>query len=240
MLRKWPKGAGTAVLLFALILAAQVCTASADLIEPDWPDNLPGRWSESWDEVQMGENPGEAVGRELELGEDGQAAIRYSGWNDKYLYSYSGTWSLEETAEGYWLMTLLFTSTDNPLYEGREYRTENVYDVYEESWIEDSSLVTALIFTPMGEAEASPFIDGYGWDDAALYREVEPNMRVVKCKSFVSLRVGPSTSAERLAKVPLGARVLAMPEYGETNGFIWCAYGDQYGYILAEYLKPIE
>ncbi len=240
MLKKWPKTVGAAVLLLVLALAAQICTARADLIEPDWPDNLPGRWSFLWDEQQSGEAPGEAVRGTLDFGEDGQAAFTCFGSDDKYLYSCTGTWSLRETDEGIWLMTLVFTSTDDPLYEGKEYRAENVYDVYEESWTEDSSLVTALIIYPWGDAEVSPFIDAFGWDSLALYRVLEPNMRVVKCKSFVSLRVFPSTSSERLVKVPLGAQVLALPEYGETNGFIWCAYGDMYGYILEEYLQPIE
>ena len=240
MLKKWLKGVCTAILLLALVLAAQVCTAKADLLEPDWPDNLPGRWSNLWDGEETGEDPDEVVRGELELGEDGRMIFSCFGWSDKYLYSCAGTWSLEETAEGYWLMTLEFTSTDNPRYEGREYRAECLYDVYEEAWAEDSSLVTALIFTALSDAESSPFIDAFGWDGCALYRVLEPNMRVVKCKSFVSLRVGPSTSAERLAKVPLGAQVLGIPEYGEINGFIWCAYGSEYGYILAEYLEPIE
>ena len=89
----------------------------------------------------------------------------------------------------------------------------------------------------------SPFTEVYGEDCAgglALHREQGPNMRVVKCKEFVSLREARSTSAKRLAKVPLGALVLAFPEYGEENGFIYCVYHDEEGFILAEYLSPAD
>ena len=68
MLKKWLKGVSTAVILLALVLAAQGCTAKADLIEPDWPDNLPGRWSNLWDGEETGEDPDEVVEGELELG----------------------------------------------------------------------------------------------------------------------------------------------------------------------------
>ena len=65
-------------------------------------------------------------------------------------------------------------------------------------------------------------------------------MRVVNCKNFVSLRAKPAASSARLAKVPLGALVLALPGAEEQNGFVWCTYRDEYGYILAEYLQPVE
>ena len=58
------------------------------------------------------------------------------------------------------------------------------------------------------------------------------------CKDYVSLRSKASKSSTRLAKVPLGASVLAYPDE-EQNGFILCVYQDEYGYILAEYLEPI-
>ena len=34
--------------------------------------------------------------------------------------------------------------------------------------------------------------------------------------------------------------VLAYPEFGEKDGFILCVYHDEYGYILADYLEPVE
>ena len=65
------------------------------------------------------------------------------------------------------------------------------------------------------------------------------DMRVVNCSSYVSLREKRSTASARIAKVPLGAEVLAYPEE-EQNGFVLCVYGEQYGYILKEYLEPIS
>ena len=65
-------------------------------------------------------------------------------------------------------------------------------------------------------------------------------MKVVNCSSYVSLRAKRSKSAKRLAKIPLGAKVIAFPEAGEEKGFLWCLYQGTYGYILKEYLQPVE
>ena len=86
----------------------------------------------------------------------------------------------------------------------------------------------------------TPFEEMYGYDGAALYSRKEPNMRVVKCSSYVSLRTKRSKSSARLLKVPLGALVLAFPESGEENGFLLCLYHNEYGFILKEYLEPVE
>ncbi|MBQ6595705.1 MAG: SH3 domain-containing protein [Clostridia bacterium] len=58
--------------------------------------------------------------------------------------------------------------------------------------------------------------------------------QVVKCKEWVSLRATPSSSATRLAYVPLGAYVDA---YTYDSRWYYCCYKGQYGYILAYYLK---
>ena len=71
---------------------------------------------------------------------------------------------------------------------------------------------------------------------------IGPNMRVVNCKEYVSLREKPSTSAKRLIKVPLGAEVLVWLDGGDdsdTEGFLYCEYNGLQGYILSEYLEPI-
>ena len=62
------------------------------------------------------------------------------------------------------------------------------------------------------------------------------DMRVVNCKEWVSLREEPSTSAARLARVPLGATVTNCHQYDAR--FIYCWYNGQAGYILGEYLAP--
>lgn len=59
--------------------------------------------------------------------------------------------------------------------------------------------------------------------------------RVVNCNSYVSLRETSSTGARRLAKVPLGAYVVA--EGSVSNGFVKVQYKGQTGYILGKYLK---
>ena len=59
--------------------------------------------------------------------------------------------------------------------------------------------------------------------------------RVVDCEEWVSLRAAPDTSAERLAKVPLGAEVTGC--VSAANGFIACSYAGQAGYILDDHLS---
>lgn len=59
-------------------------------------------------------------------------------------------------------------------------------------------------------------------------------MFVVDCEEWVSLRAEPSTTAARLAMVPLGEPVFDCTE--SINGFTYCWYNGYSGYILTEYL----
>lgn len=63
------------------------------------------------------------------------------------------------------------------------------------------------------------------------------NMKVVNCEEWVSLRESPSTSAARLAQVPLGAVVTDCIWH---NDFINCTYNGVRGYILTKYLTEIS
>ncbi len=69
----------------------------------------------------------------------------------------------------------------------------------------------------------------------ALAIEVSDVMQVVKCNDYVSLRQSPDKKSERLKKVHLGELVTDCSDAG--NGFVYCKWGDTYGYILADYLK---
>lgn len=71
-------------------------------------------------------------------------------------------------------------------------------------------------------------IPGYAADEDAV-------LGVVNCKSWVSLREEPSTSAKRLAKLPKGALVIYISS--EENGFTFVRYGTLEGYVLARYLE---
>lgn len=57
--------------------------------------------------------------------------------------------------------------------------------------------------------------------------------KIVNCKSSVTLRAQPSTSANALDSVPLGAFVTA---FERTGSFTRCFYDGMTGYILTEYL----
>ena len=58
-------------------------------------------------------------------------------------------------------------------------------------------------------------------------------MTVVNCEEWVSLRAEPSTSAQRLAKVPLGALVENC--IYASDGFVACEYQGAKGYICLLY-----
>ena len=69
---------------------------------------------------------------------------------------------------------------------------------------------------------------------------------VVNCNEWISLREYPSTSAPRLAKIPLGTRLKIYYEGGSENGFYFAYYSDagrdigkygEYGWVLASYLR---
>lgn len=72
-------------------------------------------------------------------------------------------------------------------------------------------------------------------DAAAVITET---MRVVKCESWVSLREKPAQNSTRLKQVPLGAVVYHCVK--DVKGFAFCQYEGTYGYILFEYLEPID
>ena len=69
----------------------------------------------------------------------------------------------------------------------------------------------------------------------AVEQSAAASMYVVNCEEWVSLRAAPDTSAERLAKVPLGAEVTGC--VSAANGFIACSYAGQAGYILDDHLS---
>lgn len=62
-------------------------------------------------------------------------------------------------------------------------------------------------------------------------------MTVVNCQEWVSLREWPDTSAERLARIPLGATVEKCAWYSDE--FICCEYEGLVGYVLADYLADV-
>ncbi len=227
------------VFLFMLVLAVMACCTAASADDAEQLKYLPGQWVYSGEVEKEGEDPQE-VDLILTLEESGEMSLRFTGRNGEYDYSCAGTWTSEFVPDAQDRLTLLFTSTDNPLHAGDEYNAKCEYAFYTESWVENDTWNIYLITQENTSGSVSPFLELYGYDDLALHREEKPNMRVVKCKDYVSLRSGPSKSSKRLARIPLGASVLALPKAGEVNGFVWCTYHDEYGYILSEYLEPAE
>lgn len=219
--------------LLAVFMCAAACADDAELTEL-----IPGEWI-STDEIQSEYGEFREVNMTAVFEEDGALSLRVETTGGQYLFSCTGTWTFELVTGGMDRLTLYFSWTDNPAYADTGYSVECVYNVYSESGVEDSILKTWLLIEDTGENEASPFINAFGYDGAAFRREEGPNMRIANCKEYVSLRKRADKSSGRIAKVPLGAEVLAYPEE-EQNGFVLCVYGEQYGYILKEYLEPIS
>ena len=231
----------TAILLAALVCALVPAGTGARADDAELAEIIPGRWTVT-DEVQEeGEEIRTADIAFVTFGKDGTAALEARGEAGETLWSCAGEWAFELVEGGLDLLRITWTETNNPAWDGKEYRAACVYSVYAESWVENDTEVVYLLLeeTEEGNGE-TPFTEVAGYDSTAMHREQGPNMRVVNCKSYVSLRAGRSASAARLKKVPLGAAVLAWPEEGTENGFIRCVYEDTDGYILAEYLEPLE
>lgn len=73
--------------------------------------------------------------------------------------------------------------------------------------------------------------------DGSSLEEGYPMLKVVNCNESITLRMEPSTSAEEIRQIPLGATV----SYIETaeNGFYKVTYLGDTGYALASYLEFI-
>lgn len=228
------------ILLVIMLLAAQFCMTAASADDEALLYELPGEWVYTADFEE-----GLTDLASLILEKDGTMTLRSIGEN---AYTAGGTWSLELVTDYSYdhglqdRLTLLFTSTDNPLYAGSEYSVECVYYVYAESWVENVTRYTYLITEDAECSGGTPPLKELCSEDGAavLHKEEGPNMRVVNCKNYVSLRQDTSKTSKRLAKVPLGELVFAFPEEEEENGFIRCVYRDEYGCILSEYLQPVE
>ena len=227
-------------ILFVLLVLLVGCTAAA--ASADDAEQLkyrPGRW-EYTDTVRDGEAEPQEVQLTLNLGDNGEMSLCCSGAGTGNQYTYTGTWASEFVPDAPDRLTLRFASTDHPSHMDSDYSASCVYGFYTESWVENDIWNIYLLLESSADGSISPFEELLGYDNPGFHREQQPNMRVVNCRNFVSLRSKPSVSSGRLAKVPLGALVLALPEAQEKDGFVWCTYHDVYGYILSGYLEPVE
>ena len=228
------------VLLLILLFILQACATTASAADPEMLSILPREWILT-DELQEAEGePQEADLAFLTLEDDGTSSLTCDGKDGGYAYSCEGTWAFELVVDGNDLLTLRFTSTDDPSQAENDYSVECVYDAYTESWVENDTLYTYLILTEISTDGITPFQDVYGYNDLALHNEQGPNMKIGNCKEWVSLREARSMSAKRIMKVPLGAPVLAFPQSTDDDGFVYCVYQDNEGFILAQYLIPID
>ena len=75
---------------------------------------------------------------------------------------------------------------------------------------------------------------GDSTEQNADYDNFLGSMRVVNCKSWVTLRSSASTKAATVTRIPLGAYVEA---YKYDEKFMECYYNGMHGYVLSRYLK---
>lgn len=228
------------VLVLVVILVLQIWETAAMAEESEEPNVTPGTWI--YTDIVDDEETDLAM---LLLEKDGTMTLYRNGENECI---YAGRWSSElitDEASEYShndKLTLHFTLTDDPEYVGKEYDVECIHYVYAEGWIENDCRLTYMITTASESDGICPLkaLCSDENDEPVLHKTERPNMQIVNCKNYVSLRESRSTKSARLAKVPLGAVVFAFPEDSGENGFTWCVYQDEYGYILSEYLKPVE
>ena len=223
------------VCIILLILSVTVFATGALADDEALQTLLPGRWTLTG-EIQDLEGTGI---RTLDLAyltleEDGSMVLTFEETDGFPASTLQGTWSFEPVEGGMDRLRLSYSlSGDAPL-------TESVYSVYAESWVEQDTFHVYMILEEGIHTASALFETLTGYDSAAFHREQGPNMQVVRCKNYVSLREKRSKTSARVARVPLGACVLAFPEYGTENGFLFCSYHGREGYILTDYLAPIE
>ena len=75
---------------------------------------------------------------------------------------------------------------------------------------------------------------GDSTEQNADYDNFLGTMRVVNCKSWVTLRASASTKAATVTRIPLGERVEA---YKYNEKFAECYYNGMHGFVLNQYLK---
>lgn len=73
---------------------------------------------------------------------------------------------------------------------------------------------------------------------ATALAEVGDRLKVVNCDEYVTLRSWPDTSADALARIPLGRSVSEVRQ--SINGFTLVGYRGQSGYVLSNYLRSVE
>ena len=239
---KWIRK-GLGILALFVLLAGWDGGTRALADDETLPRILPGEWAFEASADPESDDPQTADLAFVRFEQDGRLALRCNSRDGTPFCTYGGTWAFELVPEGMDRLTLTFTATDHPGHAGSGYLVECVCDVYMESWEEDGVQYRYLLLENMSGSGVSPFAEVYGEDaqgPLALHREHGPNARIVNCRDYVSLRAKRSTGSARLAKVPLGAMVMAFPEFGGENGFTLCEYQDKTGYILTEYLELSE
>jgi len=73
----------------------------------------------------------------------------------------------------------------------------------------------------------------------ALAENIGDRMEVAHCNEWITLRADPSTKAESLAKMPLGADNLILLDE-DFDDFAQVSYEGEIGYALKKYLEPAE
>lgn len=66
------------------------------------------------------------------------------------------------------------------------------------------------------------------------------SMYVANCREYITLRSEPSTKADALAKIPLGAEIECLTSLGDEAEMAQVRYAGQTGYVLKRYLSYVS
>ena len=106
------------------------------------------------------------------------------------------------------------------------------------------AVLAVMIVAPSAQAQSTPF-EITGWREAEFLPMTTGDYywaRVVNCNEWISLREYPSTSAPRLARIPLGTAVKVLKDTatGGSGDFYRTYYNGMSGWCLKAYIRLEE
>ena len=80
------------------------------------------------------------------------------------------------------------------------------------------------------------FTDTQSYPVDQEFEPVEACLYYADCNEYISLRVGPSTTADVITKIPAGEQFLLVATHGD---FALIEFNDLFGYVLRGYIQPV-
>ena len=152
------------------------------------------------------------------------------------LKEFNGYDDFEASLQGYGLPSCadlaVYTRARQAETEERYY---DAYELYKQADVMDALTRAIELSEYKPSSSPIPLITPTPKPTMVIIDDTSNRMYIVNCNEWVSLRAYMSTSAERLAKVPLGATVTNVQKASE--GFSYVTYNGMQGYIQNQYLS---